>query len=124
MDMGVDPADGVNVDARGIDAFAAKGVVGGGFDLGDQQRRTALGVPGDVQIDFRVVIPRHGGAPREEWPKPNGEKPPRRGLRMGEDCRAPTTRRQRRAYTANAESRLKAAEADNEGPPQWSVTPD
>jgi hypothetical protein len=61
--MGFDAAEFVNVDARGIDTAAAEGVVGDGFDPGDEKGSTVLGVPGEVQMDFGIVVARHGAVP-------------------------------------------------------------
>ena len=53
-----------------------------GFDFGDEQRGAFLRVPGDVQIDFGVVVARHGETPDEDkWLKPNSEKPRERGCK-------------------------------------------
>ena len=60
MDVRLDAADRMNVDTWGVDALAAQGVVRLRLDLGDEQRRALLGVPGDVEVDLRVVVSRHG----------------------------------------------------------------
>jgi hypothetical protein len=36
-------------------------------------------VPGEVEVDFRVIVAGHGDASRIEWLKPNIEKPRERG---------------------------------------------
>ena len=42
MDVGFDAADRVDVDAGSVDAFASKGVVRDGFDLGDEERELSF----------------------------------------------------------------------------------
>jgi hypothetical protein len=63
MHVRLDAADLVDEDARRIDAAAAQVVVRDGLDLGDEKRRAFLGVPGDVQVDLRIVVAGHGVSP-------------------------------------------------------------
>ena len=37
--------------------------MGDGLDLGNEERRTGLGVPDDVEIDFGIVIAGHDDVP-------------------------------------------------------------
>jgi hypothetical protein len=71
----------VDEDAGGVDIAAAEIVVDNGFDFRYQQRLTGSGVPGDVEVDFGVVVARYGGDSGVlcRWLKPNGGKPRERG---------------------------------------------
>src|SRR5438445_121101 len=50
--------------ARRVDATAAQVMVDDGFDLGNEERGTFLGVPSNVEVDFGVIVAGHCWVPR------------------------------------------------------------
>jgi len=59
MDVSFDASDFVDVHAWRFNTAPAQIGVDDGFHLWWEQRTAALGVPDDVEVDFRVVIARH-----------------------------------------------------------------
>src|ERR1043166_4644012 len=57
--MRFDSADFVNVNPRRVDASALDVLMDNRLNLRHEQRRAFLGVPGDMEIDFGIIVARH-----------------------------------------------------------------
>ncbi len=75
--MRFNAADFMDENARGIDATATQVMMDNGLDLGNQNRSALLDVPGEMEVDFGVIISGHGCSLK--WLKPNRAKPRERG---------------------------------------------
>jgi hypothetical protein len=97
MDVILDAADFVDENAGRIDASALEVMMDLGFNLGDEQRGAAFGVPGEVEMDFGIIVARHGDVSASGVvAKAETARSPMNGA-TGDDCARSWTRRQRRA---------------------------
>ena len=74
MDVGFGPTDLVDVHSRRVDASAADILMDGGLDFRNQKWGALLGVPDDMQVDFRLIVSGHGQS--SKWLKPQPREAP------------------------------------------------
>src|SRR5687767_6513630 len=82
MHVRLGAADFVDEDSWSVDTATLQVVMDDRFDLGDEKRRTFLGMPSHVQVDLGVEVSCHVQA-RWRRLKPNSKKPRERGSQTG-----------------------------------------